>query len=132
MRRGIIKAIYSYRDPCNVERSLCEHGAYLRDRGIDSSTGFRKIGFIEDGIRAAQSFLLPWWEWKRTHGTLMLRDEDLREDPEHETLRLTRFLGLEPTPDLVRLVVDRHDARHQEEGSYGSMHLNFGYCWVMS
>ena len=126
IRRGVIKAIYIYRDPRDVARSLFEHGAYLRDQAIESSTGFQHIKSIEDGIRLAQSFLPIWSQWKRTPGTLLLRYEDLRRDPERELGRMAMHLDLNLDPQVIHQIADRYDARHQREGSFASMHFNKG------
>jgi hypothetical protein len=121
IKLGIIRAIYLFRDPRDVARSLFEHGEDLRARGIRSSTTFDRLQTLEQAIDFTAKILPIGISWLGVSGVHALRYEALRQDPVHELTHVSRFLGLELPPGSVERIVSKYDASNIRSSEF---HLN--------
>jgi len=116
-------AIYLIRDPRDVAIS---YAAYT-GRGLDDIIGFMsQAGAANRGTDAQVFEFLGAWSshvesWIATPGVLLLRYEDMLENPAREFARVIRYLGDEPEPERLGQAVAYSDfvALAKQEARHG-------------
>jgi hypothetical protein len=122
-----MRATYIYRDPRDVAVSVFEHGRRLRERGAKSNTGFDRISTLEDAIRFAQDKLSIWRAWSDGSEALLMRYEDLRENPLESCTRVADFLELPVAESELHAIIERYDAKRAASGQAPHpLHFNKG------
>ena len=120
---GWIKVTYNYRDPRDVVLSMLDHGRRVRES--NPRHRLAQLDSVEDAARLVQRELaMGWVLWKRLGCALMVRYEDLYEDPQNEVRRLSEFLQLNLSVSVVQSIVERYSIKTATEKVKSDMHLN--------
>jgi hypothetical protein len=103
---GLLRISYIYRDPRDAMLSAFDYGQRALQKGHPNAfsylTDFQKsLDFIMDYIRI-------WGQWTNEKNVLMARYEDLLQDYDSETTRLTKFLDLDGSRPEARKVIEAY------------------------
>lgn len=127
---GILRPTYIYRDPRDAAISAFEHGQKIRAIGPKHPYAhhpFAKIGSIEEGILyVARRQLKNWNRWMEQDHVFCTRYEDLLHDTEGVLTDLVRFLSVYRSPERIREVVSKYDARSLPDRRRRILHFNKG------
>lgn len=123
MRRGMLKAIYGYRDPRAALLSAFEYG----QRGYErySAKEFLNLKNIDDAIDLLKFYVNVWAEWMACEQALQIRYEDMLTDYDREVERLLPFLGIEEVNEAVTEVVEKYRPGKVVKGHKG-LHFEKG------
>lgn len=92
-RLGMVRIIYSYRDPRDVALSALDHGQRIRDEGETHT--FASLRDLNDAVAAVNRWVTSWEHCRQLPQALLLRYEDLLADPPAVTRRIRDFLSLD-------------------------------------
>jgi hypothetical protein len=125
--RGLIKATYMYRDPRDAALSAFEHGEKIRRSGAVSSTGFDRLTTMESAIEFASGVLPVWREWAASERALLVRYEDMRQDPYREGERLVDHLNIDVPQEVLRSIIEQYEIKNgTTEALPHPLHFNKG------
>ncbi len=110
--RGLVKATYLYRDPRDVALSAFEHGEKIRRSGAVSSTGFDRLTTMESAIEFASGLLPVWLEWAESGRALLVRYEDMRQNPFREGERLVSHLNIDVPQEVLRSIIEQYEIKN--------------------
>lgn len=122
---GAIKAIYLYRDPRDVTISLFEHGQWIRNNKIQSRTRFDSLTTFEDAMDVALYHLQISRLWIRSKRALLLRYEDLLQDPFATLKKVSSHIAIPVEDQRLRKIIDHYDARNRGKWEH-DLHFNVG------
>ena len=124
---GLIKATYMYRDPRDVALSAFEHGEKIRRTGAVSMTGFDRLKTLEEAIEFANGLLPVWRQWAGSRRALLVKYEDMRQNPYREADRLVSHLNIDVPQGTLHSIVNQYEIK---DGSTASLphplHFNKG------
>lgn len=123
-RLGIVKVVFSFRDPYDVVVSLLQHAEKARARG--GSVAHTHIHTVEDSVEHVLPFLDEWKWWSKRDAALLIRYEDLVGDTERELRRFRDFVGLNVADEELKRIADHYsaDAIRARNESWKRFHLN--------
>ena len=117
--------IYIVRDPRDVLVSAYHYaiklGVVPENRRIDEFVPALLDGSFESGVLVNPRFgswydnVASWLAMKQNRKFLLLRYEDMLDDPERELARVADFLGLEATPERLARAVRLSSADYMRE-----------------
>ncbi|MCX6066868.1 MAG: sulfotransferase domain-containing protein [Chloroflexi bacterium] len=116
---GIMRATYIYRDPRDAMLSAFDYGKRVlekqgRPNAFSHLTDFQKtMDFFTEYVQG-------WEKWMQVPGALKARYEDLLQDYEAESGKLVRFLGVNPSDEAVKAVVEKYRPGGQVQGQQGT------------
>ena len=122
---GIIRACFIYRDPRDVTLSLFDHGEWIRRENIPSRTRFETLTTIEKAMDVAQYYAKVWEMWKNSERALLVRYEDLLEDPHKQMLRVSQHIGISIPEQALQEVIERYQISNRENWKH-DLHFNVG------
>jgi len=114
---GLIRATYIYRDPRDAMLSAMDYGKRALEKGRPNA--FSYLSDFEQAVDFMSTYVRIWRAWRRERGVLVSRYEDLLQDYDNETRRLTAFLGIDITEPEVGGVLSRFKP-DQAEGRQGT------------
>jgi hypothetical protein len=118
------RAIYVVRDPRDVACSLANHMGYSHTRAVEFMAEHNAT--LSDGLQATH-IITSWsehvqsWTGQQAAPTLLVRYEDLQEDPESELRDIVEFMGWEVDEQKISQAVEdnrfeKWQQREQTEG----------------
>lgn len=116
---GLIRATYIYRDPRDAMLSAFEYGKRVlekqgRPNAFSHLTDFQKsMGFFSE-------YMQGWEKWMQVPGVLKSRYEDLLQYYDNEAEKLIKFLGVNPTDEAVKSVMEKYRPTGQAQGQQGT------------
>ena len=119
----ILRATYIYRDPRDVMLSAFDHGERIRSKGQHHTFG--RLTTLNDALKFACSLLSVWEAWRNMDQVFMVRYEDLISDSAGTMLRLSQYLGLNPSPGVIEQIVSRFHARTVASDAHKTDYLHF-------
>ena len=127
LKAGVLKATYICRDPRDVVVSVYDHGERLRKANAVSATGFDRLETYDLAIDFVAERLLIWRAWADQSRALIVRYEQLTEDPLGECRRLAQHLGLELGEGTLAQIVNRYSSeRASADKAPHPLHFNKG------
>lgn len=122
-KAGLIKIIYSYRDPRDVILSVIDHGKKLIESG--ETGNFTKMIELEDAIRNVKSWINDWKELSKKNYVLKYRYEDFLKDPELIFSKVSEFLKIDFSTKNVQKILHRYNSSNPDMPK-GRLHFNKG------
>lgn len=119
IQSGLLRAAYIYRDPRDAMLSAHDYGRRVlekqgRPNAFSHLTDFQKtLGFFTEYVQ-------DWQQWIKIPGVLTTRYEDLLQSYNAEALRLTQFLGVNPTNEAVKAVIEKYRPDGDAQGQQGT------------
>jgi hypothetical protein len=120
-RLGLIKIIYSYRDPRDALLSAVDHGKKLLSQGNNRS--FAKMVEFDDALKNVMKWLRIWKIYSLIPGVLMVRYEDLMNNPVETVEGVSRFLGFDLDHNTLESILWKY-SRDNPEWNREGMHFN--------
>lgn len=120
-RLGILKIVYCYRDPRDVLLSAVDHGNKILASGEDHT--FAKMADFDTALRNVKSWLGIWKQYADMPGVMMLKYENMMENPIETTKAIERFLGVSVTEKKRQEIIWKY-SKHNPARNQAEMHLN--------
>jgi hypothetical protein len=127
LRLGLLKVLYSYRDPRDVLMSAQDHGQKILSQG-ENHTFARMVKF-EDAFRSVKGWIRIWDMYRDLDGVLMVPYETLVEKPHKVAKEVADYLGLEITENTLREIVAKYDKSSLKEENKTGLHFNQGIAF---
>ena len=121
----LMRAVYIYRDPRDVALSLYEHGDWIRREGVPSSTRFDSLTTIDMTIDVAYYYVQLWEKWVASKRALIIRYEDLIQDPFSTMGKVTTHLGIVVPDHKLESVIHRYSMKNRASWQH-DLHFNVG------
>ncbi|MBS1516540.1 MAG: sulfotransferase domain-containing protein [Bacteroidetes bacterium] len=121
LKLGIIKVIYSYRDPRDVILSAMDHGRKLLAAG-DNST-FAKMTDTDEALKYVSSWIKDWKAFSKKDDIYKYKYEDLISDPERILDEVMNFIDINVSHEKVREILYRYNPDNPEMPG-GRLHFN--------
>jgi hypothetical protein len=123
-RFGLSKSLYIYRDPRDAALSAYEHGRRIAESG--GTIAFAKYATLNATICAAKKWCDVWEAWSNQSDTLLVKYENLIQNPFHELERVLDFLRLTISRNDVHKFANRYQRDNLDEQQANITHLNKG------
>lgn len=122
-RLGMVRVVYSYRDPRDVLLSAIDHGKRILEEGEQHT--FAKMATFDDAIDSKQfrNWLRIWKDYASSPGVLSLQYEEMLENPSDVARRIEKFLRL-PVDEKSREDILWKYSKDNTEGDRTGMHFN--------
>jgi hypothetical protein len=121
----LMRAVYIYRDPRDVALSLYEHGDWIRREGVPSSTRFDSLTTIDMTIDVAYYYVQLWEKWVASRRALIIRYEDLIQDPSSTMHKVAAHLGIDVPDQTMATVIHRYSMENRASWKQ-DLHFNVG------
>lgn len=121
MKAGLIRVIYTYRDPRDAVLSVIDHGRKLLSQGKYHT--FAKKADFDSAFRAVPAWFKTWSHYKVLPGTKMLRYEQLIQDPFAVVRDVAQFLKIDTDEQKAREILWRY-SRFNSSGKRKGLHYN--------
>jgi hypothetical protein len=121
----LMRAVYIYRDPRDVALSLFDHGEWIRNEGIPSSTRFDSLTTIDMALEVAHYYVQLWEKWAASERCLIIRYEDLMHDPDDTMQKVCDHLRIEVPEHALEVVIQRYNKDNREDWQH-DLHFNVG------
>jgi hypothetical protein len=120
-----MRTTYIYRDPRDALLSAYEYGRRVEKTGRENA--FTYLDTIEKAIHFMHQYMGEWEAWVRIADPYVFRYEDLLNDFDHQVLRLSEFLGVDPELPKIKEAIDgnrtkdaaKKDGGHFSKGKIG-------------
>lgn len=122
-KAGLLKIIYSYRDPRDVILSVIDHGKKLKESG--ETGNFTKMIEIDEAIRNVKIWINDWNELSGKNNILKYRYEDFLKEPELIFRKVSEFLKIEFSERSVKKILLRYNPSNPDMPK-GRLHFNKG------
>ncbi|MFZ1323348.1 MAG: sulfotransferase domain-containing protein [Ignavibacteria bacterium] len=120
---GIVKIIYSYRDPRDVILSVIDHGKKLKESG--ETGNFTNMIELDDAIRNVKTWIKDCKELSKKDSILKYSYEDFLKDPENIFSKVSEFLKIEFNTKSVQKILHRYNPVNPDMPR-GRLHYNKG------
>ncbi|OQY35904.1 MAG: hypothetical protein B6243_04200 [Anaerolineaceae bacterium 4572_5.2] len=117
IRRGMMRAIYIYRDPRDAMLSAYEYGQRSIEKGRPNF--FSRLTNFEETFDFMSEYVRVWEGWMRQDKVLHARYEDLLMSYSTETEHLIKYLQLDAADEDVKSVIERYRPGKAEAGQQG-------------
>ena len=121
LRLGMVRIIYSYRDPRDVVLSVMAHGKKNEETG--ASTAFTKLTSFSSAVQKQREWTQVWEGYSGLRGVLLLKYEDFMEDSARELRRVVRHLGLRLSESEFSQVLWKYSKQNPDREEQG-LHYN--------
>lgn len=122
---GVVKAAFIQRDPRDVALSLFDHGEWIRREKIPSRTGFGALTSIEKAMDVALYYAQLWKMWEESGRALLVRYEELLEDPYKQMVRVSAHIGISVPEGKLREIIERYQISNRDNWKH-DLHFNVG------
>lgn len=118
---GLIKIIYSYRDPRDALLSAIDHGKKILSSGNDHT--FSKMVDFDSAISNVKNWAGIWKKYTKMHGVLKIKYEEMMENPVECAQLIEKFLGLSVSYERREKIIWRFSRNNPDRESAG-LHFN--------
>ena len=103
------KYVYVARNPKDAAVSMWHHQSKMAHHPSRPWGEFFKSYFGSSPVPYGNCFdhILGWWKHRDAPNILFLTYEDMKMQPNESVERIARFIGIDPTPELVTQVVEK-------------------------
>jgi len=105
-RTEVCRPIHSIRDPRDVVLSLLDHATRLREAGTPNSIA--SIESFEESLSYTKHLLDSQTVWLTSPHVCTVQYESLIMDPLKQMERVAEFLGLDPSTETLKAIVNRY------------------------
>jgi len=109
---GAMKVIYSYRDPRDGALSMRDFGNRLRGEKRIIPPKASRIFTTEQAILGMKEQVNIWNAWNTFDSVLMIRYEDLLEDPIGKLRTIANYLDLQVPGEKLSMIINKYDKRN--------------------
>ncbi|NJD56669.1 MAG: sulfotransferase domain-containing protein [Nitrospirae bacterium] len=124
MRLGLIRSVYIYRDLRDVLLSSIDHRDNI-DRKEHGRSDLKQLGF-DDVFPTLPSLFAVWEKWKRCENALLIKYEDLVNEPVVQMRRIADHLKLAVGDEEIRRIIQKYDRNSLDASSKSHLHFNKG------
>ncbi|MCB0397043.1 MAG: sulfotransferase domain-containing protein [Flavobacteriales bacterium] len=118
---GMVKVVYSYRDPRDVILSAIDHGEKIRAAGENHT--FASFTDVSASIPEVKTWIDIWRSFQKEKNCLSIRYETLLDEPGSTLQSISDYLGLKANSDLLESIVQKYD-RKNDQGTKTGLHFN--------
>jgi hypothetical protein len=116
---GIMRATYIYRDPRDAMLSAFDYGKRVLEKQ-GRPNAFSHLTDFEKTMDFFVEYVNGWEKWMKVPGVLKARYEDLLQNYDTESLKLVKFLGVDPQSEAVIAAVEKYRPGGQVQGQQGT------------
>jgi hypothetical protein len=116
---GLMRATYIYRDPRDAMLSAFDYGKRVLEKQ-GRPNAFSHLTDFNKTLEFFTEYVEDWEKWMQVPGVLKARYEDLLQAYDQEAGKLVRFLGVNPTDEAVKAVVEKYRPGGQVQGQQGT------------
>ena len=117
IKMGWMKAVYIYRDPRDAMLSAMDFGKRTLDKGHPNA--FSHLTDVDMTLDFILKYCVIWESWINRKSVLSARYEDLLNDYDNETTKLTEFIHLDKRNQLIIDVIEKYRPGQAREGKDG-------------
>lgn len=126
MHRGLLRAVYIYRDPRDAMLSALEHGERSRVSGHQNA--FAALSSFDEALEFMRFYVWVSEQWLALPETFATRYEDLMSNYDAQALRLIQALdlGIDPGQPAVQAVIERYRPERARQSGESGLHFRKG------
>ena len=117
IRMGWMRTVYIYRDPRDAMLSAMDFGKRTLDKGHPNA--FSHLTDLDMSLDFILKYCVIWESWINRKSVLSARYEDLLNDYDNETTKLTDFIHLDKRNKLINDVIEKYRPGQAKEGKDG-------------
>ena len=117
IKMGWMKTVYIYRDPRDAMLSAMDFGKRTLDKGHPNA--FSHLTDLDMSLDFILKYCVIWESWINRKSVLSARYEDLLNDYDNETTKLTDFIHLDKRNKLINDVIEKYRPGQAKEGKDG-------------
>jgi hypothetical protein len=117
IKMGWMRAEYIYRDPRDAMLSAMDFGKRTLDKGHPNA--FSHLTDLDMSMDFILKYCVIWDSWVSRKSVLSARYEDLLNDYDNETTKLTAFIHLDKRNKLINDVIEKYRPGQAKEGKDG-------------
>jgi len=118
---GLIKIVYSYRDPRDVLLSATDHGEKIMKDG--ESHTFAKMVNFDDALSNVKSWINIWELYTNMPSALCIKYEDMMDNPLEAVKSIKKHLDLSVSEEKTQEIIWKY-SKDNPEGDRTGMHFN--------
>lgn len=117
IKMGWMMTVYIYRDPRDAMLSAMDFGKRTLEKGHPNA--FSHLTDLEMSLDFIQKYCVIWESWINRKSVLSAKYEDLLNDYDNETTKLTEFIHLDKRNKLINDVIEKYRPGQAKEGKDG-------------
>jgi hypothetical protein len=117
IKMGWMRTVYIYRDPRDAMLSAMDFGKRTLDKGHPNA--FSHLTDVDMSLDFFIKYCVIWESWINRKSVLSARYEDLLNDYDNETTKLTDFIHLDKRNKLINDVIEKFRPGQAKEGKDG-------------
>ncbi len=121
LKGGFLKTIYIYRDPRDILLSVQDYGKKIIESG--SHHTFAELVDFDDAFRAIKKWLKVYKLYKQSKGVLLIRYEDLLNEPKLTMEKISHFLNVGISEENIERILIKYDRKNPNANKKG-LHFN--------
>ena len=116
---GLLQAAYIYRDPRDAMLSAHDYGRRVLEKQ-GRPNAFSHLTDFQKTLDFFTEYVLGWEQWMKIPGVLKTRYEDLLQNYDAEALRIAQFLGVNPSDQAIKAVIEKYRPGGDVQGQQGT------------
>lgn len=118
---GLVRVVYSYRDPRDVLLSAVDHGNKILDQG-DNHTFANMVDF-DKALKPVKDWLRIWKRYAEMPEVMTVKYEEMMQDPVTITKKIEAFLDISVDSDKRQDILWKY-SKDNSKGDRTGMHFN--------
>ena len=121
-KMGLVKIVYSYRDPRDALLSVMNHGEKMLSQG-ETKHPFTQLVNFDKALNTAVAWSRIWGQYAEVTGILMIKYESMMEDPTRTIKKMANYLGVDLSEDQVEKICWKFSKENPKIDNV-NLHLN--------
>jgi hypothetical protein len=117
IKMGWMRTVYIFRDPRDAMLSAMDFGKRTLEKGHPNA--FSHLTDVDMALDFILKYCVIWESWISRESVLSARYEDLLNDYDNETTKLTDFIHLDKRNKLITDVIEKYRPGQAKEGKDG-------------